>query len=165
MALNFLIVTLAVYAVGNLLGYVVHRLLHCKWMGKAYEDHYHHHCRIYPPHDYLSEEYREPPMDADQGKYYITAFVLMCTPLLAWSWVYFVWGVLMALIVLKANAWVHDVLHIRGHYLERFRLFRWLREVHFQHHVDVHTNFGIFVFFPDHLFRTYAGKTELPDDA
>ena len=164
MPLNLLSIAIAAYVVGNFMGYMVHRLLHCTFMGKAYEDHYHHHCRIYPPNDYLSDEYREPPTGADQGKYYIAAFLVVCLPLLAWHWGYFLWAIVTSLAVLKTNAWVHDVLHIRGHYLERFRLFQWLREVHFQHHVDVHTNYGIFEFVPDLLFRTFAGKTELPKD-
>jgi len=160
--LNILLITLATFLVGNFAGYVVHRTLHCRWSGRAYKDHLHHHNRIYPPSDYLSDEYREPPVDAEQGKYYIAAFILLCTPFLLWHWAYFLVAVVEAILVLKANAWVHDILHIRGHAFERFKFFNWLRAVHFQHHVNVHTNFGIFVFYPDKLLCTYAGKRELP---
>ena len=148
------------YLLGNLLGYVVHRLLHFKWMGRPYQDHYYHHVEVYPPDDYLSDEYREPPAEASQAKYYVTAFALACSPLLLWHWAYGLLALVMSLSILKLNAYVHDSLHIRGHRWEKYRWFRHLRDVHYHHHVDVATNFGIFSFFPDRLLRTYAGKPQ-----
>lgn len=152
-----LIVCVITYFLGNFAGYFVHRLLHTEYMGKAYIDHYHHHVSIYPPEDYLSNEYREPPLGAEQGKYYIFTFLVLCLPFLLWHWAYFILSVSLAIGILKLNAVVHDSLHIAGHKWEKYKWFWWLRVVHYQHHIDVRTNFGIFSFLPDKIFRTYAG--------
>lgn len=154
---GIVIVSVVTYLLGNFGGYLVHRLLHNKLMGRAYEDHYHHHYTIYPVSDYLSDEYREPPIEAGQAKYYIPVLMLMCAPFLLWHWGYFILAVVESLAVLKLNSVVHDSLHIRGHRMEKYRFFIWLREVHFQHHVDVHTNYGIFSFLTDRIFKTFTG--------
>lgn len=154
-----LIVTLATFVAGNLVGYLVHRAMHCRWFGKAYADHLHHH-RIYPPNSYLSSEYRLPPIGSEQGKYYLLAFLVMCAPLALWHWGYFALAFMESVAVLKLYDWLHDVFHIRGHWLEGWSWFRRLRENHFQHHVDVRTNFGILVFFPDKVMRTFAKPEE-----
>lgn len=155
-----IIVAVGSYLFGNLIGYLVHRALHAPWMGRPYEDHYHHHWKIYPPEDFLSEEYRHPPEEAEQAKYYVPAFLLACMPLLAIHWGYFVEAAILSITVLKVNAMVHDALHIRGHWLERFSWFLVLREIHVNHHVDPSTNLGIFSFFADRLFRSYSGRNK-----
>jgi sterol desaturase/sphingolipid hydroxylase (fatty acid hydroxylase superfamily) len=154
---GIVIVSVITYLLGNVAGYVIHRLLHNRLMGKAFRDHCHHHFSIYPASDYLSDVYREAPLGAGQGKYYVPVFLLLCTPFLFWGWPYFLLSFVEVLAVLKINAVVHDSLHIKGHSMERFRFFIWLREVHFQHHVDVHTNYGIFSFMADKIFGTYTG--------
>lgn len=150
-----LLLTLGVYVFGNFGGYIVHRLLHCKWMGRAYRDHHHHHFTIYPPEKYLSDEYLEPPIEAGQAKYYLTFFAVVMSPLILWHWAYFLLAFVEAIIVLKANSVVHDALHVRGHKWEKYAWFMKLRDIHFHHHVDVGVNFGIFSFFADRLMRTY----------
>lgn len=150
-----LIVLVAYFFIGNLTGYVVHKVLHCRWSGKAYKDHLHHHTSIYPPSDYLSEEYREPPLGSGQAKYYLVGLAVVASPLLFLGIGYALAAFAMAVGVLKLNAWMHDSLHIKGHRLERYGWFLSLRRLHFQHHIDVKTNLGIISFFPDIIFQTF----------
>jgi len=155
---TFLIVTALVYVVGNAGGYVVHRLLHQPWTGRPYEDHYNHHFIIYPPEDYLSYVYREPPIEAEQAKYYVPVFVVIMAPLLLFGWEWYAVGFVESCAVLKLNAWIHDSIHVRGHWLERFDWFHTLRDWHLTHHVDVSKNFGIFSFFTDHILGTFKKR-------
>jgi sterol desaturase/sphingolipid hydroxylase (fatty acid hydroxylase superfamily) len=151
------------FLIGNLLGYLVHRLLHWSEMGKLYQDHLHHHTTIYPPDDYLSDTYREPPTGNGQGLYYLSPILALSIVVLVFlGWQYGLLTLVEGILVLKLNAYLHDATHIRGHWLERFTWFHRLRWLHFQHHVKVATNFGIFVWFPDKLFRTYVPVTEKP---
>lgn len=143
-----------VYVTANAVGYVVHRLLHNPFMGRAFRDHYFHHVKLYPPDDYLSDEYREPPEGAGQGKYYIGALLVLFSPTLLLGWPFYLIAVAQSTLVLYVNAWLHDALHIREHFLERYKWFHHLREVHFVHHVDVKKNFGIFDFTADKVCGT-----------
>lgn len=132
-------------------------MLHCKWAGRAYQDHYHHHWEIYPPNDFLSDEYREPPKGAEQGKYYVGAVAVLFSPVILYSfWIYLL-VVVEAVMILKLNAYVHDSLHVKGHWLERFKLFHKLRKIHFKHHIE-DVNYGIFDFTADLVFRTWKRK-------
>lgn len=156
MITNLLLLTIAVYVIGNAGGYFMHWLLHQKWTGRPYRDHYNHHFKIYPPSDYLSLEYREPPIEAEQAKYYVPFFLLLATPALFWHWGYYLVAVFEAIAVLKANAAIHDALHVIGHRWERWEWFQKYRALHFEHHVDTRKNLGIFSFFADRLVRTYS---------
>lgn len=147
------LLVIVTYFLANLIGYGVHRALHCEWSG-LYKDHYYHHWRVYPPHDFLSDEYREPPLSASQAKYYLAATALLFTPYLYFGWAVYDAALAGAVVILKLNAYVHDSLHVRGHWLERFKTFHKLRSIHFEHHV-VDKNFGIFDFTADLLFRTF----------
>ncbi len=151
---------IAIYLLGNLGGYVVHKLLHQKWSGRAYHDHANHHYIIYPPNDYLSDVYREPPIEAGQAKYYLTFFLLAFSPLILWHWGFFAIAFVESVLVLKVNSVVHDAIHVRGHRWERYQWFHRLRNTHFAHHVDVTRNFGIFSFIGDHLCGTFSLNKE-----
>jgi hypothetical protein len=125
-------------------------------MGKLYEDHYHHHVTIYPPDDYLSDDYREPPTGSEQGIYYLIPILILSLAVVPLGWYYGLLARVEGVAVLKANAYVHDALHIRGHKWEKHAWYHHLRWLHFQHHVDVATNLGIFVWYPDRLFGSYV---------
>lgn len=155
MIMNILLLTLVVYIVGNAGGYAVHWLLHQEWSGRAYEDHYHHHFTIYPVEDFLSPVYREPPIEAGQAKYYLTAFALMSSPLLFWHWGYFLLAYVEVIALLKLNSSLHDALHVSGHRWKKYQWYLKLRALHFEHHVDTGTNLGIFSFFADRIVGTY----------
>ena len=158
-----ILLIIATYFLANAIGYVVHRTLHCEWSGRMYRDHYYHHWEVYPPHDFLSKEYREPPLSASQVKYYLAATAALFTPYLFFGWVVYVAALVFAISILKLNAYVHDSLHIDDHWLERFKTFHRLRALHFEHHV-VDKNFGIFDFTADFIFKTFSkGAKESTD--
>ena len=149
-------VVVGTFIIGNLLGWLVHRVLHSPRMGKLHRDHVHHHTTIYPPDDFLSDTYREPPGGDSQGLYYLTPILLLAiAALLVFGWIYGVVVMLLGTAVLKANGYLHDATHIRGHKLEKYAWFLQLRRMHVQHHINEATNLGIFVWFPDKLMRTY----------
>lgn len=152
--MNLLLLIIATYFVGNLIGYGVHRALHSPRMGRAHADHYYHHWVLYPPDDFLSKEYREPPKEAEQAKYYLLAVGVLFLPLLYFgTWAYVI-AFVEAALVLQLNAYVHDSIHVDGHWLERFGVFRRLRAIHFEHHLQ-DVNYGIFDFTWDLIFRTW----------
>jgi hypothetical protein len=53
-----------------------------------------------------------------------------------------------------ANDYLHDVFHLREHWLFQYRWCRRLRGKHFAHHVHMGTNFGIVTTAWDAVFRT-----------
>jgi sterol desaturase/sphingolipid hydroxylase (fatty acid hydroxylase superfamily) len=53
------------------------------------------------------------------------------------------------------HGYVHDAFHIEGHWLERSRWFRRLRDLHAFHHRAMRTNLGIFWFGWDRAFGTF----------
>lgn len=163
MVLNILWLTLGTFIIGNFVGWGVHKLLHNPKMGKAYKGHLHHHAKTYPASNYLSDSYQGPPTGAGQGLYYIAAFALMCSPLIFWAWGYFAYSLVLSVLILKTYAYIHDTFHIRGHWLNRFKIYRWWNRLHYGHHVNVKTNLGIIMFFPDKLFGTFSSKVEMPD--
>jgi hypothetical protein len=158
---EILAVLVGTFIAGNFIGYGIHRLLHFRSMGVMYRAHLYHHKSVYPPDDYLSDEYREPM--AEQTWYYLIPILLFAACFFAWHWYYVPFVALEGALVLKLNAIVHDNLHIRGHRWERYAWFWRLRGLHYQHHVKEATNLGIFVWFPDKALGTYEGAMPLPD--
>jgi sterol desaturase/sphingolipid hydroxylase (fatty acid hydroxylase superfamily) len=50
---------------------------------------------------------------------------------------------------------MHDSFHIRKTFWHKFPFFQKLIKSHYQHHINMGTNYGIFSFFWDKLFKTY----------
>lgn len=162
MLFEILAILMGTYLVGNFVGYGIHWLLHQPYMGMMFRAHSHHHWVIYPPENYLSTVYREPPTGAEQAKFYLTPILLIAAGFLFWHWYYAVLIAAEGAAVLKLNAVVHDNLHIRGHRWEKYRWFWKLRTLHYHHHIEVLTNLGIFSFLPDRVLRTYEKSGHLP---
>jgi hypothetical protein len=58
------------------------------------------------------------------------------------------------------NNWMHHVIHVEGHWAERFIYFHDLRALHYTHHQgDAKHNFGVIDFLGDVLSKS----TEKPD--
>src|SRR5690606_14550661 len=69
------------YFVTNLVGHVVHWILHQKWAGFLNKAHMAHHELLYPPADYLSETYRMPDFKESTPKFFaIAAIPLLLSP-------------------------------------------------------------------------------------
>lgn len=137
-------------------GYCIHRLLHKPWFGALNRAHMTHHLRLYPPQDFLSDgSYRSAGADNTVYRFLVPALVLAgillwLLPLWAWLVVAFELAALG-----WANSYVHDATHIRGHWLERFWIYRRWRALHLVHHVDMTKNYGIVTFFADRAVGTY----------
>jgi sterol desaturase/sphingolipid hydroxylase (fatty acid hydroxylase superfamily) len=152
------------YFVIQTTGYIVHKALHHPALGLIHETHDVHHKKMYPPEDYLNTgKYREVPNEAQPYKYYAAAAV----PLVIGVFAFLPLSIAIALVTELAvvawlNDWLHQKLHIKGYWLERYSWFHRLRELHWWHHVDDSKNFGIFSWFADRLFGTFEESQEIP---
>jgi hypothetical protein len=137
----------------DILGYLFHRILHAlESFRRGTSAHAKHHFDLYPPDDFLSDHYRS----VGDVLTFALAGILPTSLLFAvLSPRYAACATASGIAVGLLNAYVHDALHIRAHWLERLPLFQRWRQLHLQHHRDPKTNFGIFTFACDRLARTY----------
>lgn len=155
---------LVIFCVTSLFGYLVHRALHQPWLGRFHKSHMIHHMTLYPPTDYTSDKYRSAGKDNT-----VWFFVTAAIPLIIIPIILSVIGVLPLLdmiislfimaIMGVVNNYLHDAFHIKNHFLNRIPLLRLLfnfwNKLHYLHHVDMDSNFGIFLFFWDKVFFTF----------
>jgi sterol desaturase/sphingolipid hydroxylase (fatty acid hydroxylase superfamily) len=155
---------LITFFVCSLFGYVVHRSLHQKWTGSLNQSHMTHHLKLYPPTDYFSDVYRDAGKDDTFKTFAVAAVPVVATPIvLGVTGVLSLPLVITALIVMGLmgflHSYIHDSFHIRNHFLTRVPvvkdLFQRWNALHYLHHVDMQTNFGIFAFHWDHVFGTF----------
>jgi len=155
-----LCVVIATYIVTTLFGYVVHRSLHQSWTGKLNHAHMTHHMKLYPPSDFYSEKYRDPGSDST-----VKIFAIAAIPVVALPIILGILGILplglaiLSVVEMLSIGWLHDYLHdayhITNHPLTKFKLFKHWIDLHYLHHIKMQTNFGIFSFFWDRVFRTF----------
>jgi sterol desaturase/sphingolipid hydroxylase (fatty acid hydroxylase superfamily) len=144
---------------GDLLGYLIHTLLHWQGSGELYRRHMTHHQKLYPIHTFISKKYRHPGKDSTT---LIFAIIIAIGGILMFIslpiWIAAVW--LFEFIALGLiNNYLHDTFHISPHWLEKFEWFKRLRRLHYIHHLgDMKHNYGIFNFIFDRVFQTYIPK-------
>jgi sterol desaturase/sphingolipid hydroxylase (fatty acid hydroxylase superfamily) len=152
------------FFVSTLFGYAVHRLLHQSWAGKLNQKHMTHHLILYPPTDYLSDKYREAGKDNT-----VLIFGLLALPVVAFPIILGVLNILPITLVIAAllvmglmsflHDYLHDSFHIKNHFLTRIPvikvIYSYWNRLHYLHHVDMNSNYGIFLFHWDHIFKTY----------
>lgn len=163
MAWQLLATVFATYLFGSFMGWVAHWVFHRPWSGRLHRAHMAHHL-MYPRQNFLSDVYMD--VGADSGTLFFTAAGIAVTapPFAAlWAlglpwWVFATVAVEGALIG-AANGYVHDALHVRGHWLGRFRWFERLRILHIVHHANVRVNLGIYDFWWDRILGTYRHVT------
>ncbi len=118
--------------------------------------HVDHHELRYPLHELVSP-HDEPYRDANSWTWYVVAgvvsVILYFTLPLAVFLALFVSGLIYGRLI----AYTHSAYHIRDHWLQRFRYFRFLNKLHFLHHFD-RANYGIIFFGMDRLFGTYRER-------
>jgi sterol desaturase/sphingolipid hydroxylase (fatty acid hydroxylase superfamily) len=156
----YLAVFLFVLGLGTFLGYIFHRMFHQPWSGKFYDAHMTHHTKLYPASDYTSDEYREPGKDNT-----VWLFLLAFSPLgiivlslMLFSVIPIAMGIgiiLEMILIGFVNNNMHDGFHLRKSFWDRFKFFSHLRKLHYEHHVDMSKNYGIFYFMWDKLFGTF----------
>jgi hypothetical protein len=114
-----------------------------------------HHLELYPPQDFLSDSYRSPGADSTMWRFLVAGVALAALFL----WLAPLWLALPVMANLAVigfvNSYVHDATHIRGHWLERFTIYKKWRALHFEHHLDMGTNYGIVTFLTDRVMRTF----------
>jgi hypothetical protein len=153
---------LTIFVVGNLLGWVVHTIMHIGWFTRLSKGHMRHHT-LYTSGDYLSETYRSAGKD-DSAFIFIPAIAIPIIGITALCWLLTgVWWICAAMITFSIivgwmNVYVHEAFHIRGHFLYRFKTFRELSRLHVLHHIHPKKNQGIIWFGIDRLMRTYISE-------
>jgi sterol desaturase/sphingolipid hydroxylase (fatty acid hydroxylase superfamily) len=161
---SILVTALVAFFISSLFGYVVHRALHQKWTGRLNRKHMTHHLTLYPPTDYLSDEYRQAGQDNTVRIFALAALPLVLTPIvLGLTGLLSLPLVITALVVMGVMGFLHDYIHdrfhIRNHFLTRVPgvrvIFQYWNRLHYLHHIDMQKNFGIFLFHWDHVFRTF----------
>lgn len=158
------------FFISGLFGYIVHWSLHQTWSGNLNKKHMTHHLILYPASDYTSEQYRNAGKDNS-----VITFGLLALPLIAFPIILGVIGILPLSIVFTIlivmgimgflHNYLHDVFHIKNHFLNKIPVIkhiftRW-NYLHYLHHVNMKTNYGIFLFHWDKLFKTYYGKRSI----
>lgn len=156
----FAVVLLASLVLAAFLGHVVHWSLHQRWSGIFNRGHMEHHTKLYPPGDLLSDAYRKAAWYNNGIFLFAPAFLVISIVLVLLTWALGApaWvTITMCGTILwfgLANDLVHDAFHVRDHWLERFSAFREWRRLHFIHHSNMRSNFGIYVFVFDRVFKT-----------
>lgn len=161
--LAFLLTFLISYLTTSLFAYIIHWSLHQPWAGKANASHMMHHHK-YPPTNFMSKTYRDTGKDST-----LRIFAVVSLPLIFGPIIFFLVGILplyllLTILVVEAIVgfiynYLHDAFHINNHWLTRTP---WLKDIfrigirlHFLHHVNNKTNYGIFDFTWDKLFKTF----------
>lgn len=136
-------------------GYAFHRLLHNEFMGPLNQAHMKHHLELYPPEQYLSERYRRAGSSSTLYPFLVVG--LLAAALVVWVFpLHITVPLLLELAAVgAANSYIHDSTHITGHWMERFKVYRDWRAMHYEHHVDMTKNYGIVTFLADRVFGTY----------
>jgi hypothetical protein len=151
---------MATYVAISFFGWVMHWLLHQKFMGQFYRSHMTHHMICYPSNDMLSKKYRAAGLDNT-----IYFFIFASIPMLSIPIFLYIFGIIPTNILIISlfemlilgvmNNYIHDAMHIENHWLQNFPIGRFWRKLHYYHHLDMSCNMGIFIFWIDKLFKTF----------
>lgn len=160
MILTILLTIFITFVIVSFFGYWIHKFFHNPISGRFYLAHQTHHFKLYPPTDYLSDKYRSPGKDNT-----VISFLLLGIPLIALPIILFGFHIISLSILITAmlsivifgglNDYLHDAFHIRNHWLRKFKWFETLTDLHFQHHINVQSNLGIYSFLWDRIFGTF----------
>lgn len=148
------------FVVASYAGQVTHWAFHQSWSNRFHQAHMTHHIVLYPVTDYLSDTYRSAGKDNSLYLFLIVAIPFFLLPLLLfWLGLIPFLSVIVVISEMIIIGWIHEffhtAFHIRNHVLKRYAFFRRLTDIHFVHHLDMQTNFGIFFFGWDRLLGTY----------
>lgn len=142
------------------LGYAFHMMFHKPWSGRFYQAHMNHHLKQYPPSNFTSEGYRDSGKDNT-----VYLFILVFSPFvltvlgLALAHVISIFLGVSVIIEMIAIGWlnnsIHDSSHLKNTFWHKFKFFDRLIRLHYYHHVNMGTNYGIFSFTWDKIFGTY----------
>jgi sterol desaturase/sphingolipid hydroxylase (fatty acid hydroxylase superfamily) len=150
--------------VTTLFGYLVHKALHQKWMGRFCKAHMTHHMILYPPENYTSEVYKHAGKDSTIYFFAVASIPMILIPIVLGLLGILAWHLVVIVIVTElllgfVHNYLHDAFHIKDHWLNKMPVIsimfsKWNR-LHYIHHVNMKLNYGIFTFFWDRVFGTY----------
>ncbi len=163
--IEIIIYIIVSYIFTNLAGWFIHWAIHQKWAGLFNRSHMAHHQTFYPENDLTSDIYRDAGSDSTP-RY----FIAIASPLIIIPIILAVLGIIpisFMIILLSMygvmgylNNYVHDSMHINNHILSRLPIishfFEKWKKLHFAHHENMASNYGIFTFYFDRLFGTYS---------
>lgn len=158
-----LLTTLTTFIITTFFGYCVHLALHRPFMGKLYRSHLTHHQKLYPEHQFLSDEYLDAGKDNT-----VISFLLLGAPLIILPIVLLATHIISFVVFMTAmiglgvfgglHNYFHDQFHLRHSWLRRFEWFDRMTDLHYQHHISVHKNFGIYWFGWDKVFGSFEKR-------
>lgn len=161
--IGLFITFILVFIATTLFGHVAHWSLHQSWLGRFNLSHMTHHLKLYPPSDFMSDSYRDPGKDNTVYIFAMAGLPLLMTPIILWffgiiSLITMVFALAEMLLIGLMHDRIHDSFHIDQHFFNHLPLYKKWWELHYQHHVDMGTNYGIFTYFWDKVFKTYKEK-------
>lgn len=137
-------------------GYFFHRFLHSKKSGKLGKAHLTHHVKLYPPWDLYSKEYRDAGADSTTLRFLVAGIIVGVIILATTPWWFGIPVAFDLAFIGWVNDYVHGAVHVKPHFLDRFKWFKHLQAMHVTHHLHVQKNFGILTFTADRLMKTHA---------
>ena len=144
--------------VSSLLGYLIHRLAHWPKAGIFYAMHMEHHRELYPPHEFLSEEYKSAGV-ASFRLWFVPIITVVVAAFILWLPTWYAVAATASLGIISAlDDYLHDQFHLTGSRLVRFRWFRRLRALHLLHHRNMRKNYGIFSFVLDRMLGSFVAE-------
>jgi hypothetical protein len=165
--MSILFVIVLTFLVTSLFGHTIHWALHQPWSGKVHKAHMTHHLKLYPPTDFTSEVYRDAGRDSTPKFFLIAAMPLILAPIVLCVLGIISWQIMLTILIVEGlmgflHDYLHDAFHIKGHWLYGIPLIgRWFRnlvKLHYLHHVDMSSNFGIFTFHWDQILGSFRAK-------
>lgn len=158
---NILLTILVVFLIATSFGYWVHRALHQKWMGQFYKSHHTHHLTLYPPEDFDAITYRNSGKDNTTYFFIMASLPVIAIPFLLLAFNIINLPVFTAAFISMAvfgipNNYLHDSFHIKNHWLCKYKWYIKLVKLHYEHHINMQKNFGIYSFIWDKTFGTFV---------
>lgn len=149
-----LLVILLSYLYVDLMGYLIHKLVHSNLIPSMKQAHKTHHT-LYTHKDFLDTTYRDA--EGDNLLFYYMPFALLSI-LFAYLFMnivsFFVFLVILSLFGF-GNDIIHTQIHLTNTRLIKYNWFRKLRFLHIQHHKHHDTNYGILSLLFDKVFGTF----------
>jgi len=157
----------------ELVGYVVHRLLHAGSLGRLSDLHDKHHLEVYPSEGpFRTETYLYPERSGILKKigaewFFPLASISIPTLILLFFIGVSPWYLLFAVGISSFWAWLAFAYMHRSFHLKEFWMTKnyisksWyteLRRLHDIHHIDMKKNYGITFFWYDKLLETFTRK-------
>jgi len=138
-------------------GYTIHFGGHQKGTGRWYQAHMEHHIKLFPPHRFLND--KMTGATDSNGKFYWPLFVssALLSYLLSRNIYFSSFAFLHVVVGMLLCDYLHEGFHLRGFWLEDYRWFMSLRELHYIHHKGhMQDNLEVYDFWLDFLLGSFS---------